>query len=176
MFEERLIQRSKQGDVEAFSLLLDKYTRYLYTVVFRFVNEEEEAKDVVQDTFIVVWKKLKQYDSRQAKFTTWLYTIAVRQAIDTLRKRKPCVALSDNEISNYDIDRELSNKEMGELILKATKFLSPLQKVVFVLRDIEDLEVEEVKQVTGLTAKQIKDNLYVARKLIRARLEKYIII
>ncbi|MBR8537856.1 RNA polymerase sigma factor [Carboxylicivirga sediminis] len=176
MTEEQLINSSKQGNKLAFAQLIDKYTSYLYQLVFRIINNEEESKDILQDTFIVVWQKLSQYDAGKSKFTTWLYTIATRQAISSLRKRKHHIPVDDGVVSKYceDAYYQLANKEVGELILKATKNLSPLQKVVFVLRDVEELEVDEVRQITGLSAKQIKDNLYVARKLIRDRLMKHV--
>lgn len=178
MTEEQLINSSKQGNKLAFAQLVDRYTSYLYQLVFRIVNDEEEAKDVVQDTFIVVWLKLSQFDIKKSKFTTWLYTIATRHAISSLRKRKLHIEVADDVLPKYNDDAlyQLANKEIGGLILKATKNLSPLQKVVFVLRDVEGIGVEEARQITGLSAKQIKDNLYVARKLIRECLRKYVIV
>jgi RNA polymerase sigma-70 factor (ECF subfamily) len=82
MQEEQLIFRSRSGDHRAFVLLVDKYTSYLFAIIFRMVNDEEESKDLVQDTFIIAWQKLVSFDAGKAKFSTWLYTIATRLAID----------------------------------------------------------------------------------------------
>lgn len=174
MREEQLIFRSRRGDHRAFALLVDKYTSYLFTIVFRIVNNEEESKDLVQDTFIIAWQKLKSFDAGKAKFSTWLYTIATRLAIDVLRKRRMQVELTDAvlPVQAEGVHRQLSNSEVGDLINQATQHLSEMQKVVFVLRDIEGMEVDEVSEITGWSAKQIKDNLFVARKKIRAQLKQ----
>ncbi len=177
MTEELIIDKSIKGDTLAFGQLVDKYSAYLFAIVFRLVNSEEEAEDIVQEVFIQVWQKLKEYDPHKAKFSTWLYTIATRLAIDALRKKKLHVELCDDylPLQMPDVHGQLSNKETARLIYCATKKLSPLQKAVFVLREVEGLGVNEVMLITGLTAKQIKDNLYWARKLIKERLAKYII-
>ncbi len=175
--EEQLIYKSKNGDPNAFALIVDKYTSYLFSVVFRIVNVEEEAKDIVQETFIAAWQNLNKYDSSKSKLTTWLYTIATRMAFDVLRKRKEQVELTDAVFTGHSgcVSAQMDNNEMAELIKSATKSLSPMQKVVFVLRDIESMEVSEVCEITGWSAKQIKDNLYVARKQIRERLKRLVI-
>lgn len=165
---EILIEKSKAGDKNAFGELVVIYSDYIFSIVFRIINNEQEAEDIVQDTFIKVWSKLYKYDGLKSKFSTWLYSIAVRLAIDVLRrKKKECVQseeLNIDFIDSSDGYKKLANKEIGVQIAKACESLSVQQKMIFVLRDLEDLDVSEVVRITGLSEKKIKDNLYVARK------------
>jgi len=167
-----LLLKSIAGDKSAFGELIECYCNYLFSVVFRLVCNEQEAEDIVQETFIRAWQKLDGFDQSRARFSTWLYSIATRLAIDTLRKqqRRATLDLDVIQVETNDVHQQLTNKEIGELIRQATQKLSHQQKVVFVLRDVEQLDVYEVVEITGYSEKQIKDNLYLARKNIRERL------
>jgi len=170
MNEKQLIMQSKEGDQEAFGHLVLIYSDYVFSIVFRLVNIEADAEDITQNTFVKAWMKIRTYEATTSKFTTWLYTIATRLALDHIRKRKPKMELQENIESNMDFERDLENKELGELIRRSCSDLSEQQKLVFVLRDLEDLEVDEVVQITGFSEKKIKDNLYIARKKIREKI------
>lgn len=174
--EYLLIQKSKKGDRQAFGELVLNYADYLYSVVIRIVNNESEAEDIAQESFIKAWQCINTFNIQRAKFSTWLFTIATRKAIDVMRRnqRELKTDLDEMIIDDMDLEQHLSNKEIVKLINHATNDLSEKQKVVLVLRDFEDLSVEEVVEITGYTEKQIKDNLYVARKKVRKKLEKHV--
>lgn len=169
MNENQLIMQSKEGDQEAFGELVLIYSDYVFSIVFRLINIETDAEDITQNTFVRAWMRIGTYEEKKSKFTTWLYTIATRLALDHIRKRKPEMELQENMESNVNFERDLENKELGELIKRACSGLSEQQKLVFVLRDLEDLDVNEVVHITGFSEKKIKDNLYIARKKIREK-------
>jgi RNA polymerase sigma-70 factor (ECF subfamily) len=177
--DDILIRRSKSGKQMAFGLLVERYSSYCYSIVYRIVSNRAEAEDVVQETFVLAWQKLESYDCNKGKFTTWLYTIATRLAIDTHRKRQQHEELKPEDDFGNSSDNALNticNNELEQQLRYAMQSLTELQKAVFVLREIEEIEVKEVGIITGLSSKQIKDNLYVARKKVKEQLQKVILI
>lgn len=174
--ENNLISKSRKGDKDAFGRLIVKYADYLFSVVFRIVLNKEEAEDIVQEAYVKAWMTLKDFDASKAKFSTWLYCIASRKAIDFTRTKKSQVKSLEIDQSDpgMDIHEKMTNKELEVILLKATDGLSEQQRIVFVLRDLEDLDVDEVVAITGYSKKKIKDNLFVARKKIRSKLSVYV--
>ena len=149
---QKLLQQSRRQDSYAFSLLVRQYQDFVFRLAFRLLCNYEEAQDITQETFIRVWTHLPQFNL-QAKFTTWLYKITVNLCYDSLRSYK-------------------KNEELIQIILYLTQELTPKQKLIFTLWDLEGLEAEEVKDISGLSSAKIKSNLYLARKYIRERIEK----
>jgi RNA polymerase sigma-70 factor (ECF subfamily) len=175
-----LILLSKQCDAKAFRKLVAMHQARVFSLAFRLLCNEEDAKDIVQETYIRVWKHLDQYKT-EMKFTTWLYAIATHLCYDRLKtlKRKGNFQPIDSENLNFkffladgNIETAVINSELAKIITLLTDELTPKQKLVFTLRDLECLEVTEIKTVTGLSAKKIKSNLYLARQYIRKKLEK----
>lgn len=167
-------------DESAFRLLVDRYSGFAFSVVFRIVNDEEESKDIVQEAFITVWKRLEKFD-REMKFENWLYKIAVNKCLDALRRKKRrALEYPDNGhwnfpemIHNENPETIWSNKEMGQMIQQLTHMLSPKQKVVFVLSDLEGLSHDEISGITGMAKSSIKSNLNFARRNIGKMIEKH---
>ncbi len=141
------------------------------------VGDVEEAKDVVQETFLRVWQRLGDYDT-QRSFTTWLYVIASRLCLDALRNMKRTSPLPADEqvlrhfAADSTMQRQLENREWVSIVRALADGLSPKQRLVFTLSQLEGLPSQEVEQVTGLSASQVKSNLYVARQTIRERLKR----
>jgi len=90
----KLINRSKEGDKEAFGQLVLDYSNYVYSVVFRLVNNEPRAEDLVQETFIKAWRNINLYSVKRSKFTTWLFTIATRLSIDWMKTHNEWLSLA----------------------------------------------------------------------------------
>ena len=169
----QLIERSKQNDTEAFRELVAEYQPFVFRLGFRLLCDEDEAKDIVQDTFVKVWLNLYKYKN-QFRFSTWICKIACNLCYDRLRAKKHLqnnIEISE-QISGENIELSIINKELGELIIGMTRYLSPKQKLVFTLRDIECLEIDDIKVITGLSAEKIKSNLYLARQYIRNRINE----
>ncbi|MDL2212884.1 sigma-70 family RNA polymerase sigma factor [Bacteroides sp. OttesenSCG-928-E20] len=176
---QTLITQSRQGNTQAFATLVEEYQPLVFRLAFRLLCDEDEARDVVQDTFIKVWLSLHTYNSK-FRFSTWIYKVATNAAYDKLRNlQHTATSFSTNEVatdfhflSEEDIEKTLDNRELKQLIISLTAELPPSQKLVFTLRDLEELETEEVEIITGLSAARIKSNLYLARKFIRERINK----
>jgi RNA polymerase sigma-70 factor (ECF subfamily) len=174
---QHLIDRSKNGDMQAFGLLVAEYQSLVFRLAFRLLGDENEAEDLTQEVFIKIWLRIKRYKP-EYQFSTWVYKITVNLCYDCLRaaerNRQKKIRLSEcpnvDWISSENIEKMLVNKELSELILRYTDSLSPKQKLLFTLCDIEGLENDEIQNITGLSAGKIKSNLYLARKSIKEKL------
>ena len=177
----KLIERSKQHDRIAFRQLVETCQPFVFRLAFRLLCCEEEAKDIVQETFIKVWLHLQKYNNRN-RFSTWLYKITCNLCYDRLRSMKwspvntvESINLSDLALfDESDIEQTIINSELIKYITALTYELSPKQRLVFTLRDIEELELEEVREITGMSNAKIKSNLYLARQYIRKRINEQI--
>lgn len=164
-----LIESSKRNDHQSFRTIVEGHQPMVYGLAFRLLCNEDDAKDLVQETFIRVWMNLKSFDTSR-KFTTWVYTIATNLCMDKLRATKRKVQVDENLhelMASEDLEQRLIDRDLGRIILVLTDQLTPKQKVVFTLRDLEGLEVDEIMQITGLTANKIKSNLFLARQTLR---------
>jgi RNA polymerase sigma-70 factor (ECF subfamily) len=175
---QSLIEQSKKNDKQAFTLLVCEYQTFVFRLAFRLLCNEEDAKDCVQDVFVKVWLNLKKYD-RQAQFSTWLYKIACNTCYDKLRQKQYARANVEAEIecvgsllSGENIESNLINQELKTLIINLTDELTPKQKLVFMLCDVEGLSTGEVEIITRLSKAKIKSNLYLARKYMRERMDQ----
>ena len=173
--ERDIIIKCKDGNKEAFRWVVQQYQRLVFSLALKMLVDEEEAKDVVQETFIRVWQRISDYDP-QKSFTTLLYTFASRLCLDRLTQKRRILPLPDDErvsqrFANTDSQQTLENNEWVSIVRMLAEGLSPKQKLVFTLCQLEGLPSTEVEQITGLDAKQVKSNLYVARQTIRTRLK-----
>lgn len=173
--EHDIISRCQQGDREAFRWVVQTHQRMIFSLALKMLCDEEDAKDMVQETFIRVWQSIRSFDS-QKTFSTWVYTIASRLCIDRLKRARKVVALPEDELvlrrfaSDGDEQLSLENKEWVSIVRTLAESLSDKQRLVFTLCQLEGLPSAEVEQITGLDARQVKSNLYVARQTIRKRL------
>jgi RNA polymerase sigma-70 factor (ECF subfamily) len=173
--EHDIITRCQRGDKDAFRWVVQTHQRMLFSLSLKMLCDEEEAKDAVQETFIRVWQNIRSYTPEKA-FTTWIYTIASRLCLDRLKRTRRIIALPDDELalrrfaSDGDNQLALENKEWVSIVRTIAGGLSDKQRLVFTLCQLEGLSSAEVEQITGLDARQVKSNLYVARQTIRKRL------
>ena len=171
-----LITSCLRNDQKAFREIVECYQSMIYSLSFRMLCNEEEARDTVQETFIKVWVNLRSYQSDK-KFSTWIYTIASNLCLDKLKSSKHSKYSGSIDekindlISTDNIEQAIINTELAEIILRLTGELTPKQKIVFTLRYLEEIEMEEIREITGMTAEKIKSNLYLARQSIRIKLE-----
>ena len=178
--DENLVTLTAGGNAMAFKILVDRHSAYVTGIIARFLFNEEDTNELVQDTFIRVWKHLGAFDHRSL-FTTWLYSIAFNLCLDRLRinRRRREVNLVEEAIGSYsgetgtiDQAERIDHESIVRAIREYAGSLSLVQRQVFVLRDLHDLTVEEVCQITGYDTDKVKSNLYHARKFIREKLMK----
>lgn len=152
-----------------FNDIINRYANLIHSLIGRMIGFRESTWDLAQDVFIRLWEKRDSIDSSRSVFT-YLYKIAVNHSIDYLRKAKPL--LLGDEINELFIEeRHEGSLELSDLIQKCLDYLKPKQKSVFILRDLEGLEFEEIAQVLGMPVQNIRSNLHLARKRIRGLLE-----
>ncbi len=172
---QKTLDACMEGDTEAFRRLVDMHHGYAYSLAVRFLGNHEDAEDVVQETFIRVWKHLHTFDYR-CKFTTWMYRIVINLCRDRIksRKRHEKKILPDTGALTQatDLENTAVQKELALIISSLAAQLPQRQQAVFILRDLQDLGMEEVSRVLGISRGAVKSNLCHARRNIRQRLEK----
>jgi RNA polymerase sigma-70 factor (ECF subfamily) len=174
-----LIGRCLRDEVGAFRQLVEEHRRYVFSLAFRVLRDDADAQDVVQETFIRVWKNLHTFDMR-AKFTTWLYTITVNLAHDLLksntRKRRRFLTIesaeSQSSAGTPEEEMNIINRDLAAKIRELAGSLPPKQQLVFVLRDLQDLTVDEVAQILSMSTNAVKTNLCYARRFIRTHMQQ----
>ena len=154
-----------------FKSWVEKYFPFGYRVARGILENDEEARDTVQDGFVKVWQNMDRYRD-EIPFSTWFYRIIVNICYDRLRKMKQNHAYIASNMgpAMYAEDQSLQFGDGMRLLKNLSGRLSRKQRTVFVLRDLEDLSVEEVAAITSMDPDQIKTNLYHARKAIREML------
>jgi len=181
LITEELLSGCRNGNLQEFRKLIGITSPFAFSVAFRILCDEELAKDVVQETMVILWKKIDLVKSPQS-FKQWLYRIVVNKCYDHLREKKRRPEFSTDEstwavISNHISEEQpsaLENNETASIINLLTDRLSPRQKAVFVLCDLEEMTQEEAAGITGMSRFNIKANLHYARKKISDMLKKYI--
>jgi RNA polymerase sigma-70 factor, ECF subfamily len=172
-----LIQQAVRGSQQAFRAIVEANQGLVYAVAFRFVNDEHEAEDITQEVFVKLWKNLHTY-KQEVKLTTWLYKIVTNRCLDFLKSR-----YGRQRKNNVDIDKgnfvqdhttpekEFQQQELKKIIHEAAEELTPKQKAVFILRDLEGLTPEEVSETLSMSAGNVKSNLFHARQKITGKLK-----
>ena len=177
MDEDELIQRSKDGDLDCFDRLVEHYQRQVYNIALRMLRDAQSADDATQDTFFSVWRAIHKF--RRGNFRAWVLRITTNVCRDRLRalKRHPTVSLDAMVIepdlsgtSNKfleDPDDYVRRLELSEEINKGLATLSPEQRMVVILSDIQGLSYEEITKVVGCSLGTVKSRLSRGRSCLR---------
>jgi RNA polymerase sigma-70 factor (ECF subfamily) len=186
--DRSLVQQARTGDFSAMESLLVKYERQVFGVARRIVGLHEDAEEVVQQTFLSVLEHLAEF-REESQFRTWLLRIATNHALALLRKRaiRTGVSLDVHDADdNYEgvphpqyiaVWRETPEeiavrRETRQYVDDALATLDEKYRVVFVLRDIEELSTRETAEILGLTQEAVKVRLLRARLMLRERLTR----
>ncbi len=179
--DQHYIQKTLQGDTNAFSILIDRYQNLVFTVVLRVVKVKEEAEEVAQDTFLKAFESLDGYRG-ESKFSTWIYSIAYRKALDRVRKTsrmKPVELIEDITEKNVEtIDNALSfleQQERNDTIRRCIAELPEKEAAIITLYYFEDQSVREISAITNLTEDNIKVKLYRSRKKLFSLLKQFVL-
>jgi len=174
---EILINKCRGNDHRAFRVIVESYQAMIFSLSFRLLCNEEEAKDTVQETFVKVWTNIEKYRT-DSKFSTWIYTITTNICLDKLKSSRYKTSggihpeIAERLISPENIEQQLINSDLGKIIETLAGELSPKQRVVFTLHYLEEIDIGEIAVITGMTADKIKSNLFLARKTMKEKLEK----
>lgn len=175
------VDKALHGDTRAYSVLVEKYQDYIFTVVFRMLKVREEAEEVSQDTFLKAYEALSSFRG-ESKFSTWLYRIAYRKALDLIRKKSRSDTtqiieeITGNELVNH-VESGLEHmiyEERNEIIRRGILQLPEQEAAIITLYYYEDQSVKEIAQVTGISEDNVKVKLFRSRKLLFSILGKYI--
>jgi len=177
-----VVVRAQSGDGDAFRQLVERHSRSVFRLAYRMTGNEQDAEDVVQETFLRAYKQLSHYESRSS-FSTWLYRIASNYSLDLIRMRKRHQDKRENDTADgrsvLDTvaapapaqDRLVFGKEVEKQVSAAMNELSDLERSAFVLRHFEGLSIEEIGSMLGTSLNATKHSIFRAVQKLRKRLE-----
>jgi RNA polymerase sigma-70 factor (ECF subfamily) len=180
------IDALRAGDRAEFARLVDMYSAPIYRLGLRMLGNEQDAEDVLQNTFLGAFTHLSNFEGRSSVLT-WLYRIAVNEALMVVRRGKPEVNIDDNDSSDETGDLsptqfvdwgvlpedELLSTEGRQALDTAIQNLPENLRMVFLLRDIQELSIKDTAETLGLTEANVKVRLLRARLFLRERLSVY---
>jgi RNA polymerase sigma-70 factor, ECF subfamily len=187
--DEELVARARNKDFGAFEQLLDRYEDKIFRLAYRFVRNETEAKEVLQDTFLSIWRKLDTFKG-DSQFGSWLYRVAANTALMRLRAQRRHPEVSTEELpvgylDNYGQvpaagenwarrpDDELQSDELRRHIQSAVDALPEIYRTVFLLRDVEGMSTEETGEILAISVPTVKTRLHRARIALRDTISGY---
>jgi RNA polymerase sigma-70 factor (ECF subfamily) len=179
-----LMLRVKEGDNEAFELLVELHQSAVIGTVAKMLGGASEAEDIAQQVFIRIWKSAKRYQP-QAKFTTWMFTITRNLVFNETRrrKRKPTVSVEEREEESHqqveDVhsttpDQDVLHSELERAVDDAIQALPEKQRLAVVLRRYEEMPYDEIGRVLSMSVPAVKSLLFRARTQLKESLEKYL--
>jgi RNA polymerase sigma-70 factor, ECF subfamily len=170
------------GDVEVFLSLVERHRRYLYNLALRITGNEQDAKDVVQDSLLNAYLHLHEFEQR-ADLRTWLNRILVNCALDHLRARRRRPDLSDPQpisdvvdtlaSSSPDPERLAASADCRRHVSDVMNTMSPLERVTFTLRHFEGRSINEIAQALGIGNNSAKQHIFRAVRKLRLALETH---
>lgn len=169
-----IIQQCKKGNAQAFGSVVDMYQDIVRQLIYRFVFDNTITNDLAQTAFIKIWQNINKYKETYT-FSTWMYKIVVNTCLDYIKSnklRETEVLEAGYEAKSANLEVSVENKDLVKRIKHMSRQLSAQQRVVFVLKDLQDWSMEEVSIAMNLSTGAVKSNLYYARKYIREQVLK----
>ena len=187
--ERALIRRLRDRDERAFRELLELHRDRVFNITYRMLGNRSEAEDVSQEVFITVFKTIDSF-REESKFSTWLYRVAVnhtKNRIKYLARRherdrdeldetssQTTGAVNGAPVRTPQPDKALASAQMEALLQEAIDSLDEDQRAVVILRDVEDLSIEEICEITGLPDGTVKSRLHRARLVLRKKMQRHV--
>jgi len=183
--ERNLVERAKSGDQSAFRAIMEQNNQRLYRVARAVMKDDTEAEDVVQETYLRAFFNLSKFRG-ESSLTTWLTRIALNEALGRKRKQRAMVTLETLETAQQtsaqiiqfpamntetDPERSAAQNEIQRLLERAMDALPEPFRVVFVMRDVEEMSIEETASHLGIRPQTVKTRLHRARRLLRQSLD-----
>jgi len=174
-----VLARARQGDNEAFRALVERHSRSVFRLAYRMTGNEQDAEDVVQESFLRAYKQLGRFESR-ANFGTWLYRITANCSVDLMRAKQARHDQSRGEsldaahetpaVDLPNPQRLAESAEIQQRVQRALGALSPLERAAFTLRHYEGRSIDEISAALGLGTSAAKHSVFRAVKKLRAAL------
>jgi RNA polymerase sigma-70 factor (ECF subfamily) len=174
--DETLITNVLSGDKPAFEQLIRRYNQRLFRIGMSMLASEADVEDAMQTAYINAWLHLAQF-RRDSSFGTWLTRIMLNQCLEQKRKThliRTSIIQSDNKMNTRTPGSELVNKELSSLLENAIQRLPEKYRLVFVMREVEDLSVRETSEVLDIGASNVKTRLNRAKAMLRDELKGYL--
>lgn len=183
--QEISLEALQAGDKAEFARMVDMYSTQIYRLALKMLGDEQDAEDVLQNTFMKALQAIKKFEGRSS-LSTWLYRIGVNEALMLVRRQKPTIQVAmdyedDDEIQHPTQftdwcclpERDLLSDEARKHLDKAIRRLPEKLQVVFLLRDVEGLSIRETSEALDLTETAVKTRLLRARLNLREQLSTY---
>jgi RNA polymerase sigma factor (sigma-70 family) len=178
--DTEIIKKILQGVQALFAQLVQRYQRYVFTLVSRFTSNREDAEEISQDVFVKAYRSLADFRG-EAKFSTWLYTIVRTSCITFLRKKRLDTTSLDNERTSIQLENResgfkaniIEQKSRHAMVNAAIRMLSPDDSQILTLFYKGEQSLEEIGKVMGLDPNTIKVKLHRARNRLKERMEKH---
>jgi RNA polymerase sigma-70 factor (ECF subfamily) len=180
--DEELVARSMSGDVDSFNQLIVRWERPIYALAYRVLGHEEDARDVCQDTFLRAYRALPGFKG-QAKFSSWLYRIALNLCRDWIRRqRRAPVTQIPEDVDPGDlavaagpaesIEDLVARREMSAIVEQAMRSLSEDQRTAIILKEYHGMTFQEIADMQGCPLSTVKTRLYQGLSILRKQLER----
>ena len=170
---KELILRAKSGDEGAFNELMLRYEKRVYRTAYQMVGDHEDARDITQEAFIKVFKYLGGFQAER-RFESWLFRLTVNAAYSFLAKRSPGTVESIEEKEYVDqspgVEEQVGARELHRHLLTLLDKLSPRERAVFVLRDIQEFSTKEVAKILEITQVTVRRHSNLARARLKSEL------
>ncbi len=183
MSDDQIIERTLAGETEAFSLLVQRWERPIYGLSLRMLGRDEDARDVCQETFLAAFRNLRKFRG-DAKFSSWLYRIALNACHSRLRKQGAAVEQSidqdDEDGRKYqiadpgteDLPERLHRDQRAAMVRKALQALPAEMRQVIIMKEYEELTFAEISEILQVPVSTVKSRLYTGLQQMRARLDR----
>jgi RNA polymerase sigma-70 factor (ECF subfamily) len=176
--DTQIIERTLGGEPEAFNLLVHRWERHIYGLTLRMLGRDEEAKDATQETFLSAYRNLSKFRG-EAKFSSWIYRIALNICNTKLRGRSKNTFSIDEEreehgfeiaIEEYDLSDNVQREEITLHVRRALQGLPTEMRQIIVMKEYEGLKFHEIAEILGIPLSTVKTRMYTGLTELRKRL------
>ncbi|MDX5419228.1 MAG: RNA polymerase sigma factor [Hymenobacteraceae bacterium] len=181
--DTEVVERVLEGEKELYELLMRRHNQKLYRAVRSYLKAEHEVEDAMQDTYLKAYEKLRQFRNN-ARFSTWLIRIGINTALEKIREHKRVTPVNlqvdsqniyanlPTQVNTMNPEKIALQKEAKQLLEKAIDFVPEKYRIVYTLRELEGMDVEEVTQCLGLSESNVKIRLHRAKSMLKEILYK----
>lgn len=181
--DDQIIERTLAGETDAFSILVRRWERPIYGLSLRMLGRDEDARDVCQETFLAAFRNLRKFRG-DAKFSSWIYRIAINACHSRMRKRggaaEQSIDLEDGDGRKFELADTVSElmpdrmqrHQLATLVRRALQALPTEMRQIIIMKEYEELTFAEISDILQIPVSTVKSRLYTGLQQMRGRLEK----